>query len=254
MKEKKILYLKVKDIKKSRASQRGKIDPYKLNHLAQSIKVCGIINPLIVMINENGEYEIISGNRRLEAAVLAGLSLVPCIVIKSNKLSSLILSLSENTSHEGLHFFEEAEALYTLVKEHKLTIIDAAFKVGISPSALSLKTSLLRLSSIIKNRIIEEGLSEEFARVLLKVEEGKREAFLEKIIAENMSLKAAEAEAQRLNSAQKSRYAKTVIGDPKLFSNSLNKMVDTMNLSGIRVLSETRETENSIEYRVTIPK
>ena len=184
MKEKKILYLKVNEIKKSRAPLRQTSEDYKLNNLVASIKAIGVINPLIVGINEKSEYEIISGNRRLEAAILAGKKTLPCIVEKSNKLSSLILSICENTCAKNLNFFEEAEALYSLISEHKLSVYDAAQKVGLSPSAFNFKISLLRLNSIIKSRIIEENLSEEFARILLKVEEGKREDLLQKIIDE----------------------------------------------------------------------
>ena len=254
MKETKILYLKVKEIKKSRASFRSVDDPYSIQNLAQSIKSLGIITPLIVRVNENSEYEIISGNRRLEAAVLAGLSTVPCIVKKSDKLSTLILAICENTTSERFNFFEEAEALYTLVSRCKLSINEAASRVGISPSAFGYKTSLLRLNSILRNRIIEENLSEDFARLLLNVEEGKREDFLDKIITEKLTISVAKEKAQKLISPPKNRYEKTIISDPKLFSNSLFKMVDRMNLSGIKVLSETRETTDSIEYRVTIPK
>lgn len=254
MKETKILYLKVKDIKKSRASFRLASDPYEIQNLAQSIKALGIINPLIVRINENSEYEIISGNRRLEAAVLAGLSVVPCMVKKSDKLSSLILAICENTTAKRFNFFEEAEALYSLLKEHKLSVNEAALKVGISPSAFGFKTSLLRLNSILRNRIIEENLSEDFARLLLSVDEDKRETFLEEIITKKPTLAAAKLKAQKLISPPEKRYEKTVIADKKLFSNSLFKMVDRMNLSGIKVLSETRETTDSIEYIVTIPK
>ncbi len=254
MKQKNILYLKVNEIKKSRTSIRKNFEDYRLNNLVASISAVGVINPLIVRINENGEYEVISGNRRLEAAIKSGLAIVPCILKKSDKKEALILSICENTTSEKFNFFEEAEALYTLIKEYKLTIIEAASKVGLSPSAFRFKTSLLRLNSIIQKRIIEENLSVDFARILLKVEEDKRQAFLEKIIGEKLSLKSAEEEAQKLASAPKNRYTKTIIGDPKLFSNSLNKMVDTMNLSGVKVLSETVETEKGIEYRLTIPK
>ena len=254
MKEKKILYLKVNELTKSRTPVRTDCDDIGLNKLAASIKAFGVINPLIVRINEKSEYEIISGNRRLEAAILAGQAVIPCIIQKSDNLSSLVLSICENTSFKNLNFFEEAEALYTLVSRYKLSVEKAALKVGLSPSAFNFKISLLKLNSVLREQILSANLGEDFARLLLRVPEDLRESLLDKIILEKLSFSDAEKEAERMLDAKKSLFSKAVIKDARLFKNSLNKMVDTMNLSGIKVVSETYETENGIEYRVTIPK
>lgn len=254
MKEKKILYLKVSELRKSRTQIRSDFDEVSLNKLASSIKAFGVINPLIVRINEKSEYEIVSGNRRLEAAVLAGQTVIPCTVQKRDDLSSLILSICENTSFKNLNIFEEAEALYALISKHKLSIEDASLKVGLSPSAFNFKISLLRLNSILRERLLSADLSEDFARLLLRLPEDLRDSLLDKIILEKLSFSNAEKEAERMLDAKKSLFSKVAIKDARLFKNSLNKMVDTMNLSGIKVVSETFETENGIEYRVTIPK
>ena len=254
MKDKQIVYLKLNEIKKSRTPLRFDPCPYELKRLVASIKACGVIKPLIVRINENSEYEVISGNRRLVAAALAGLSSVPCIVKRKDNLSSLILAICENTSGVNLNFFEEAEALYLLQSKYKLSVNDAAQKVGLSPSAFKFKTALLGLSSLVRQRIKAADLGEDYARLLLKLPENSRETALDKIIAENLSLTEADKLVAKLLTPPKTKFTKAVISDPRLFSNSLNKMVDTMKLSGINAVSEQYETENGIEYKITIPK
>lgn len=254
MKDKQIVYLKIKEIKKSRTPLRLNLYGNELKRLAASIKACGILKPLIVRINENSEYEIISGNRRLDAAALAGLSRVPCIIKRKDNLSSLVLAICENTTSLNLNFFEEAEALYLLQSKYKLSINAAAEKVGLSPSAFKFKTALLNLSSPIRQRIESVSLSEEYARLLLKLPENARENAIEKIIAESLTLSDAEKLINKLLSPPKTKFTKMVIGDVRLFSNSLNKMVDTMKLSGINAVSEQNETKESIEYKVIIPK
>ena len=188
MKDKKIVYIKPFEIKKSREFIRQETDT-SLNKLIESIKVCGIINPLLIRVNERSEYEIISGNRRLDAALFLGLKSVPCIIKRSDALNSLLFSLQENTNKQNLNFFEEAKSLYALVSKYKLSLESAAKKACISPSALNRKISLLKLNSVLQERIIKEDLSEEFAFLLLKLPEEERENILDKIVKENLNLK-----------------------------------------------------------------
>lgn len=254
MKDKQIVYLKTSEIKISRTMLRSSICPYALNRLASSIKSRGIIEPLLVRINENSEYEVISGNRRLAAAKQVGLMSVPCIIKKADALLSHLWAFCDNTYRERLTPFEEAEALGELVSRYKLTQNTAAQSVGLSPSAYSYKTALLKLNMPIRQRLDASDLGEDYARLLLKLPEDMREEVLDKIIMEKLCFADAEKLIQKLLTSPKSRFVKTAIGDVRLFANSLNKMVDTMKLSGINAVSEQNETKESIEYKVIIPK
>ena len=254
MKERQIVYLKTSQIKKSPILLRSTLCPYELQRLALSIKAVGIIEPLIVRINEDGDYEVVSGNRRLLAAEQAGLLRLPCIVKKTDSLPAYIVAISENIQRKNLTPFEEAEALERLVKLYDLTDEAAAQQLGFSPSAYTFKRELIGIKAQLRERIEAAGLGERHARLLLKIPEESRDGVLDKIIAEELGVAEAEKVVNEALNPKKEKVIKTVIGDLRLFSNSLNKMVDTMKMSGIKASSQRVETENSIEYRVTILK
>ncbi|MEA4853657.1 MAG: ParB/RepB/Spo0J family partition protein [Christensenella sp.] len=172
---------------------RKKFDQEKLKELAQSIKVHGIMQPIIVYQNE-GRYTIIAGERRFRAAKIAGLSKVPVIVKKLDQRSILELSLIENIQREDLNAIEQANALYDLMTEYGLTQDEAAKRVGKSRSAIA---NLLRLKALpVKvKKLVEEGkLSAGHARCLLPLEDsGKIEETAKQIVAEELSVRDAEA-------------------------------------------------------------
>ncbi|MBR6743151.1 MAG: ParB/RepB/Spo0J family partition protein [Clostridia bacterium] len=254
MKDRRIVYLKLSEIKKSRTPLRASICPYELKKLAASIKALGIIEPLIVRVDEQGEYELISGNRRLAAAREAGLSRLPCIIKKADSLPAYLWAICENTQRKNLTPFEEAEALERLISLYDLNADTAAEELGISPSAYSFKLALLSLNVSLRKRMETAELGERYARLLLQIPEELRESTLDKIIAEELCFADAKSLIEEILSPPKSRFVKKAIGDIRLFSNSLNKMVDTMKMGGINAVSEKNETDSHIEYKVTITK
>lgn len=254
MKERQIVYLKTSQIKKSPISLRSSLCPYELQRLASSIKAIGLIEPLIVRINEDGEYELVSGNRRLAAAEEAGISRLPCIIKKADSLPAYIIAICENTQRKNLTPFEEAEALERLSKFYNLSDETAAQKIGLSPSAYSFKRELLGLKMQQRQQIEAAGLDERYARLLLKLPDHARKDMLDKIIAEEICFAEAEKLVEQTINPPKERCVKTVIKDLRLFSNSLNKMIDTMKLGGINAQSQRIETDACIEYKVTILK
>ena len=108
---------------------RKKFDEAKLKELAQSIKVHGIMQPIIVYKNE-GRYTIIAGERRFRAARMAGLSKVPVIVKQLEKREVLELSLIENIQREDLNPLEQAAALQQLMTDYSLTQDEVSKRVG----------------------------------------------------------------------------------------------------------------------------
>lgn len=254
MRKKQIVYLKTSQIKRSPLSLRSTLCPYELKGLALSIKAVGIIEPLLVRINEEGEYELVSGNRRLLAAQEVGILKIPCIVTKADQLISYVWAISENTKRQNLSPFEEAEALERLANLYSLSDDAAAQKLGISPSSYAFKRELLGISLNQRKQMESAGLDEQYARLLLKLPEFERKDALDKIIAEEMSFKEAEELVDQLLNPKKEKCVKTAIGDIRLFSNSLNKMIETMKLGGIKAQSQRIETDAFIEYKVTFIK
>ena len=238
--DKKLIMLRPKDIKPSPARPRRDFDEYELKLLTDSIQASGIIEPLAVRRLQSGGYELITGERRLRAALKAGLRRVPCIVHKTD---------------------EEAESINYLITEYGLSQSEAAARLGIAQSTLSNKLRLLRLSEGIKERVVSSGLSERHARALLRLPEERRQEALDRIIADELTLKQTEEYIFDLLNPEyepcetpEEPVRKAAIGDVRLFSNSLAKLITTLQNSGIDAVSKKYESDKYIEFKVRIPK
>lgn len=259
--DKKLIMLRPKDIKPSSAMPRREFDEYELKLLTDSIQASGIIEPLAVRRLQGGGYALITGERRLRAALRAGLRRVPCIVHKTDEETAALYAVTENLQRSRLNAFEEAESINRLITEYGLSQSEAAARLGIAQSTLSNKLRLLRLSDGVQSRIISSGLSERYARALLRLPEERRQEALDRIIADELTLKQTEEYIFDLLNpedepceAPEEPIRKAAIGDERLFANSLAKLVTTLRSSGIEAVSKKYENDKYIEYRVRIPK
>lgn len=172
---------------------RKKFDEEKLKELAQSIKVHGIMQPIIVYKNE-GRYTIIAGERRFRAAKIAGLGKVPVIIRELNKRDILELSLIENIQREDLNSIEQAVALQQLMTDYSLKQDEVAKRVGKSRSAIANLLRLLALPTPVKKLVINGSISAGHARCLLPLEDNKKIGEGAKYIIEHdLSVREAEA-------------------------------------------------------------
>lgn len=255
--------LKPDDILPYPNQPRKTFDSYELQSLADSIAANGIIQPLTVRKIDKDKYLLIAGERRLRAAKMAGLRRVPCILHRTNDLVASLYAITENMQRCDLNCFEEAAAIQTLITEHRLTQSEVAIRLGMATSTVSNKLRLLKLSQEIQERILLAGLTERHARALLRLSAEQRTAALDKIIAEGLNLSQTEElinnilnplpqKAEGLVAEKPVR--KAAIGDIKLFSNSLSKLLCTMQNAGITANSRKSETEKYIEYKVRIFK
>lgn len=259
--DKRLVMLKPSEITASPDQPRKSFDEYELKRLSDSIKASGIIQPLIVRKTENG-YRLIAGERRLKAAVMAGLRRVPCVIHKTDDETAALYSLLENLQRSNLTVFEEAEGINRLITEYGISQSEAAARLGISQSGLSNKLRLLKLSDSIKERISSARLTERHARALLRLPEEEREEVLDRIIAEGLTVsQTEECISSLLNPAEKpvptapdEPVRKSAIGDVRLFSNSLSKLLSTLQSSGIDAKSRKYETDKYIEFKVRIQK
>lgn len=241
---------------------RQYFDEYELLRLRDSIKQSGIIQPLTVRKKENGKYELLAGERRLRAAILAGYKKVPCIVYCTDDISSAVFSLTENLQRSDLTFFEEAEGINRLITHFGLTHYEAAAELGLAQSTLSNKLRVLCLNEKQRERIVSARLTERHARALVRLEEKQRDEALDFIIGEALTVAQTETYIENLlrpqekpvKAEEKPREFKNAIGDIRLFANSFSRLVTTLTSSGIRASEECRETKDYIEYRVKINK
>lgn len=161
-----------------------------LAELAKSIEEHGIIQPLIVVPAEDGEYELIAGERRLRAAKVIGLDEVPVVIRNDKELKKLELAIVENVQRENLNVIEEALAYQKLMQDFSLTQDDVAKKVGKSRSQIANKVRLLMLPVDVKRAINNGQISEGHARALLGLEKPEQIVMLcGLIIARKMSVR-----------------------------------------------------------------
>lgn len=258
--ENKISEIPIIKIRPNKAQPRKQFDAEQLSRLSQSISENGILQPLTVRKASATEYELIAGERRLRAAVTAGLKKVPCIIIKCTDKESAVYALLENLQRCDLGFFEEARGISRLIRRYGLTQEQTARRLGKSQSTIANKLRLLRLTYEEQELIETSDLSERHARALLKIDDEhlRREA-LSKIISDRLNVEQAESlicamTTQIPKPDKKQGSSKAVIKDVRIFLNTINKAIDTMRLSGINAQSNKTDNENFIEYTIRIPK
>lgn len=226
--------------------------------LAESIRENGVLQPLLCRrINNSDYYEIVAGERRLRASILANLRTVPCLVLDCDYSQSAVFSILENIQRSDLDFFEEAQAISRLVNDFGMTQEEIAKKLGRSQSALSNKLRLLRLPADVRFFIEQHNLTERHARALLKLD-GQKEIWqvLKVITDKGLNVEQTEAYIDSLSRTPGSRKSNVVriFKDIRIFVNTVNKAVRTMQEAGIDAKSDKTETDDYIEFRVRIPK
>lgn len=164
----------------------------ELHELSNSIRVQGIIQPLIVRKITDNRYEIIAGERRWRAAQLAKLAEVPVIVKDVSDESALAISLIENIQREDLNVIEEASALQRLIKEFNLTHDEAAGAVGKSRTTISNLLRLLNLNSEVRSLVERNLLEMGHARALLALDGSAQLDIATRVISKNMTVRQTE--------------------------------------------------------------
>ncbi len=189
--------LKVEQLKPGKYQPRSRMDEASLNELAASIKVQGVMQPILARELAEGGYEIIAGERRWRAAQLAELKIVPVIVRKVPDNAALAMALIENIQREDLNPLEEAVGIQRLIDEFQMTHQAAADAVGRSRSAASNLLRLLKLPEAVQDMLMEGSLDMGHARALLSLEGAQQVLLANKIILEGLSVREAEKLVQQ---------------------------------------------------------
>lgn len=193
--------LKVEQLKPGKYQPRSRMDEASLNELAASIRVQGVMQPILARELPEGGYEIIAGERRWRAAQLAELKIVPVIVRKVPDNAALAMALIENIQREDLNPLEEAIGIQRLIDEFQMTHQAAADAVGRSRSAASNLLRLLKLPQAVQDMLMEGSLDMGHARALLSLEGAQQVLLANKIILEGLSVREAEKLVQQQSEA-----------------------------------------------------
>ena len=194
----KVQEIHVEDIIPNRFQPRLTFDEEALQELAASIKVHGVIQPLVLRQIGN-KYEIIAGERRYKASCLAGLKTVPAIVREMNDNESAEVALIENVQRKNLTSIEEAQSYKNLLDRGYLTQSDLANKIGVSQPSIANKMRLLNLCDEVQNALLNEKISERHARSLLALENpDDQKKMLDRIIKERLTVKQLDNEIKKI--------------------------------------------------------
>jgi len=211
--------VEIKKIVANPFQPRKNFDVESLKELTLSIKEKGILQPLIVRKSENGNYDLIAGERRLRAAKSAGLSKVPVIIRKATDEDALELALIENIQRDDLNPMDEAFAFQRLSKEFKLTQEQISQKVGKKRATVANTLRLLSLSEEIQDYLHAGHITMGHARALLALSDDKiKTDICLRIIAEGLSVRETERlVTDRLHPDQaKKKKSKRLRRDPHI--------------------------------------
>jgi len=190
---------------------RHKIDPDALRELADSIREHGLIQPLIVTPAPDStelapRYQLIAGERRWNAAKMAGLATVPVIVRGATPQEMLELALVENIQRADLNVLEEANAYRQLMTDFGLTQEQVASKVGKNRTTIANALRLLKLPPDIQAALADESISEGHARAILTLEDEKQQKeLLRQVRAQGLSVRQTEEAARRMRETPRAK-------------------------------------------------
>ncbi|MEO6172804.1 MAG: ParB/RepB/Spo0J family partition protein [Arenimonas sp.] len=197
-----LLNIALEKMQPGRYQPRTGMDPARLNELADSIRVQGLIQPIVVRLLKKDQYEIIAGERRWRAAQIAGLKEVPVVLREVDDRAVIAMALIENIQREDLNPLEEALALSRLIDEFSLTHQQAAEAVGRSRAAVSNMLRLLELPEPIRKLLEEKQLEMGHARALLTLAAPAAIALAKEAAENGWSVREVERRAQALSAGK----------------------------------------------------
>lgn len=205
--------LKINEIEPNKNQPRKAFNEDSLLELSESIKLHGIVQPLVVA-KQKDYYEIIAGERRWRAAKMAGLKEVPVVIKDYSPQEIMEVALIENIQREDLNPVEEARAYQGLIKEYNLKQDEVAEKVSKSRTAITNSLRLLKLDDRVLDMLVDENISSGHARALLGLTDKEEQYHIAtKIFDEKLSVRETEKLIKRINNPVKKPPKKELKND-----------------------------------------
>src|SRR5690606_14469720 len=210
-----IFEISLEEIQVNPYQPRSYFDKEALQELADSITVQGIIQPITVRKLSDGEYQLISGERRFQASKLAGLAKIPAYVRTANDQQMLEMALIENIQRENLNALEIAHSYQRLLAECDLKQEQLGERVGKNRTTVNNYLRLLKLPPDIQAGIRDQKISMGHARALINIEDvDKQLAIYKRTVEEELSVRKVEALVKEVNSAPEEKAAPRSLQDP----------------------------------------
>ena len=209
----KLAVINIDDIFPNRFQPRLKFDEEKLSELSDSIRKYGVIQPIVVR-PVNGKYEIIAGERRYKASMMAGRTTIPAVIVNLSDRDSEEIALLENIQRQQLSPIEEAVSYKRILDMGYITQDELAKKLGKAQSTIANKVRLLNLDDEVQEALLENKISERHARSLLRLsDKADQVMMLHRIINERLTVKMTDNEIAKLKEEKNKQVNKQVQTD-----------------------------------------
>ena len=260
---KSIIFIPVDCIRPNPYQPRKKFNKLSLDELCDSIKQYGVLQPINIRKLSNSIYELVAGERRLRASILAGLKEIPSIIIEISDNDSAIISLIENLQREDLSYIEEAEGYNNLISEHGFTQEELAVKIGKSQSTIANKIRLLKLPPLVKKILSDHNLTERHARALLKLHDEQLQlTVLKRVCEKGYNVKKTEDLVEKTiqkfsiesNSSVETKKIPKAIKDIRIFVNTIKQSLEIMKKAGVYAKAAQLDRGTFFEFIIRIPK
>lgn len=265
-KSKQIHDIKIEQIYPNPNQPRKTFSEESLKELADSIKQFGVIQPIVVRKMDSELYELVSGERRMRASILAGKDTIPAVLTKMTDQDSAIIAIIENIQREDLSYFDEAESYRVLMDQYHLTQNEVAEMLGKSQAFVANKTRLLKLDPDIIAAAKENKLSERHARVLLRVpDKDLQMEIIKKIEKQGLTVKKTEELVEKVrNEVMTNNYDEPITKEKKarvksfinaqIYINTIKSAFAT--IQNLKKDAQYKEFDlgDEVEIRITIPK
>ena len=221
----------IDNLKAGKYQPRSHMNQIALNELAESIKIQGIMQPILVRAVGDKKYEIVAGERRWRAAKLANLSEVPILIKDIPDESALAMALIENIQREDLNSIEEAKGIQRLIDEFGMTHESASNILGKSRTTVTNLLRLLNSSEHVQKALLDGRIEMGHARAMLSLSASEQVMLCQKVISNNLSVREVEGLITQTNPTKKKIQTQKIADIVNLETNLSDKLGASVKIS-----------------------
>jgi ParB family chromosome partitioning protein len=257
-KNEEIRKIPIDQILPNRFQPRTVFDEGKIEELARTIHIHGIIQPIVLREFAVDQYEIIAGERRWRAMKKLGWTEAPAIIKNLSDTETASVALIENLQREELSPIEEASAYGQLLELHNLTQEALAQRLGKGQSTVANKLRLLKLPQQIQEALLNKIITERHARALIPLKDPEKQVtLLAEVVERNLNVKQTEERVVRLLEQKNEKpkpKRKAFSKDMRIAVNTIRQSLTMVTDSGIKLDAEEAEFEEFYQFTIRIPK
>jgi len=239
----------------NRFQPRTVFDDEKIEELSRTIHTHGIIQPIVVRPIEDGQFELIAGERRWRAMKKLGWDSVPAIIKDFNDTETASVALIENLQREELSPIEEAIAYGKLLELHQLTQEALAQRLGKGQSTVANKLRLLKLPQEVQDALLNKTITERHARSLIPLKDPEKQVkLLKEIIEKSLNVKQTEDRVIKMLEQKPKPKRKAFSKDVRIAVNTIRQSLSMVSDNGIDLDTKEEEFEEYYQFTIKIPK